>query len=530
MCAEIQRDVSATQKSAEDDLAKAEPAVQAAMEALDSLNKKELSECKTMLTPPKGVDDVFGAVVVLLAGIEPNVQVQKNGKVRDKDRSWEASKKALLGNVNGFIDVLKSYKEKVDTYQVPDVNFKEVRMFLEMEHFNPDVIKMKNSAAAGLCSWVINIVMYRDIVVTVEPKRQLLREANERLDAATVKLEAVKAQVAQLQATLDKLTIEFDKANAEKQAAIDLVENGQRRLDLAKRLTNALADENVRWAEGIETLSKERTLLIGDVLIASAFISYIGPFTKKYREDLVTKQFLPFLETAANGERVPMSATPNPRYILTNEAEIAMWNSEGLPADQVSTENACIVTNTARWPLMIDPQLQGITWIREKEKARNLVILRLGQKNMLRSLLDAIEAGRPVLIENMGERIDAVLNPVIARQTIKKGGKQCLQLGDREVEFHKDFRLYLHTKLSNPHYPPEVQAETALVNFTVTELGLEDQLLAMAVQKERPDLAQLRQELITQQNQFKIKMKSLEDEILQRLATAEVCGACVFGT
>ncbi len=78
------------------------------------------------------------------------------------------------------------------------------------------------------------------------------------------------------------------------------------------------------------------------------------------------------------------------------------------------------------------------------------------------------------------------------------------------MEFHKDFRLYLHTKLSNPHFPPEVQAETALINFTVTEAGLEDQLLSMVVQKERPDLASLRSELISQQNQFKIKMKALE--------------------
>ena len=60
-----------------------------------------------------------------------------------------------------------------------------------------------------------------------------------------------------------------------------------------------------------------------------------------------------------------------------------------------------------------------------------------------------------------------MLNPEIARSTIKKGHKQYLMLGDKEVEFHKDFRLYLHTKLSNPHFPPEVQAETALINFTV---------------------------------------------------------------
>jgi len=39
---------------------------------------------------------------------------------------------------------------------------------------------------------------------------------------------------------------------------------------------------------------------------------------------------------------------------------------------------------------------------------------------------------------------------------------------------HKTFRLFLQTKLSNPHYPPEIQAEAVLINFTVTEIGLGD--------------------------------------------------------
>ena len=63
-----------------------------------------------------------------------------------------------------------------------------------------------------------------------------------------------------------------------------------------------------------------------------------------------------------------------------------------------------------------------------------------------------------------------------------------IKLGDKEVEYHPNFRLILQTKLANPHYKPEMQAQTTLINFTVTREGLEDQLLANVVAKERPDL------------------------------------------
>ncbi|CAM9907042.1 unnamed protein product, partial [Ectocarpus sp. 12 AP-2014] len=71
--AKTQAEVSIKQRDTEADLAKAEPAVEAAMAALDTLNKKDLGECKTMGTPPKGVDDVFAATMVLLAGTSPSV-------------------------------------------------------------------------------------------------------------------------------------------------------------------------------------------------------------------------------------------------------------------------------------------------------------------------------------------------------------------------------------------------------------------------------------------------------------------------
>merc|ERR1719247_389610 len=234
-------------------------------------------------------------------------------------------------------------------------------------------------------------------------------------------------------------------------------------------------------------------------------------------------QFIPFLMKAAGGESVPMTENCTAVGVLCNAAEIASWQGQKLPADVVSTENGAILSNTARWPLMIDPQLQGIAWIREKESGtdRDLAITRLGQKDTVRKMERAVENGLSVLIENMGESIDAVLTPIIQRAKTKKGHKYYVKMGDSEVEFHPDFRLFLHTKLGNPHFPPEIQAECALINFTVTILGLEDQLLVQVVRKERFDLAEESERLVVEDRGFKIKIKELEDMILYKLATAE---------
>ncbi|RYG69831.1 hypothetical protein EON64_01755, partial [archaeon] len=522
----IQADVMEKQRSTEEDLAKAEPMVEAAMAALNTLDKKDLGEAKTMAKPPQGVDDIFAATMVLLANVHPNVVVQKNGRVKDK--SWDACKKQLLGSIPEYIDYLKNIKTGIDERTIPKLNFVEVKELTKLEHFTPEIIMTKNKAAAGLCSFILNIVLYYEVVVTVEPKRKALQEANEQLESANSQLKTVLDQVAELEAKLAKLTTELNAANAEKLEALETVERGQKKLDLAQRLTNALAAENVRWGENIVTMEADKELLTGDVLLASAFISYVGPFTKVFRDKLMTQIFTPYLQenlqkALGEGGRIPLSASADPLKILSGAAEIASWRADGLPADQVSTENGAIVCNSARWPLIIDPQLQGIKWLRQKESPaeRNLQVVRLGQNDLLRKLERALENGYTILIENIGESIDAVLNPVIQRAVIKRGKKQYLKLGDTEVEFHKDFKLYLHTKLSNPHYPPEIQAETTLINFTVTAAGLEDQLLALVVRKERLDLALLSEDLVKQQNDFTIKIKELEDNILYKLAVAQ---------
>ncbi|CAG9313552.1 unnamed protein product [Blepharisma stoltei] len=513
-CERIQAEVEEKKASCEKDLEKALPLLARAQEALATLQKKDFTDMKSFAKPPPGVDDVTAAVMVLTATLDPNVPVDRQGNVTDK--SWKASIK-LMANPEAFKTFLTNFKTHIDNQDVPDKNFKAVRQYLSLDHFNGEAMKTKSLAAKGLCEWAINITAYYDCVREVEPKREALRQASIQLNQANEKLTLTKERVAELEAKLKDLVEQYDAAIAEKEAVEKEAERCARRLNLANRLVNALASEKDRWSESIENYGKGLEVLVGDVLISSAFISYVGPFTKKYRDILIRDQFLTFFVQ----KKIPMSPNANPLTLLTDEATIAKWNNQFLPADQVSIENGTILANTERWPLIIDPQLQGITWLREKEKTNNLQIVRLNTKALTRTMETSIDLGYSVIIENIEESIDAVLSPVVARNYIKRGAKKYLKLGDKEICWTPSFKLFLHTKLSNPHYPPEIQAETALINFTVTQDGLEDQLLNLVVKKERPDLARMREELIQQQNSFKIKLKELEEDLLFKLTNAK---------
>lgn len=86
----------------------------------------------------------------------------------------------------------------------------------------------------------------------------------------------------------------------------------------------------------------------------------------------------------------------------------------------MSSENATILTNSSRWPLMIDPQLQGIKWIKNKY-GDELKVLRLTQRHYLDIIEYAISNGQVVLLENIMEAVDAVLDPILGRVFIRKG-------------------------------------------------------------------------------------------------------------
>ncbi|KAA6386742.1 MAG: putative Dynein-1-beta heavy chain, flagellar inner arm I1 complex, partial [Streblomastix strix] len=182
--------------------------------------------------------------------------------------------------------------------------------------------------------------------------------------------------------------------------------------------------------------------------------------------------------------------------ILSTPVMTRDWNIQGLPSDSLSIENAVLVTNTRKWPLLIDPQGQANRWIRAKERDNKLRVLRMNEQHFLRTLTNAVRFGQPVMLEDVGETLDPQLAPLLTQQTVKQGGRTILRLGDQDVDFNPSFRLYITTKLANPHFLPDLFIKSTIINFTVTSQGLEEQLLADVVGNEKSELEEAKDKLV----------------------------------
>lgn len=144
----------------------------------------------------------------------------------------------------------------------------------------------------------------------------------------------------------------------------------------------------------------------------------------------------------------------------------------------------------------------------------------MNSKNWVKKVELAVSSGQVLMLDSIGSEIDAVLDPLLSRAFVKKGKTLIVNLGGEEVEVMPSFKLYLQTKLQNPHYKPETAAQCTIINFIVTESGLEDQLLALVVKSEKPELEATKEQLTEDQNNYVVKLAELETNLLNNLTDA----------
>ena len=134
---------------------------------------------------------------------------------------------------------------------------------------------------------------------------------------------------------------------------------------------------------------------------------------------------------------------------------------------------------------------------------------------------DCLSFGKTLIIEGVEGELDPILDPVLDKLITKKGKSFRIKLADKEVEYVETFKLYLVTKLPNPHFSPELFARTTVIDFTVTMVGLEAQLLGRVVKMEKAELEIQKRQIQEDITSNAKKMKELEDDLLDRLSNSE---------
>ncbi|CAB1334214.1 unnamed protein product [Coregonus sp. 'balchen'] len=432
--------ISADKAFAEEKLEAAKPALEEAEGALQTIKPSDIATVRTLGRPPHLIMRIMDCVLLLFQRRVNTVKIdpEKNCTIP----SWQESLKLMTAG--NFLGSLQQFPKD-------SINEEMVELLLpyfDMPDYTLETAKRVCGNVAGLASWTKAMASFFSINKEVLPLKANLAVQQNRLAIANMDLQTAQAELDDKQAELDS-----------------------------------------------KEFAAQTKRLVGDVLLATAFLSYSGPFNQEFRNLLLTDW-----QREMKTRRIPFGNNLNLTEMLIDAPTVSEWNLQGLPNDDLSIQNGIIITKASRFPLLIDPQTQGKIWIKNKESRNELQITSLNHKYFRNHLEDSLSLGRPLLIEDVGEELDPALDNVLEKNFIKTGSTY---------------------KLPNPAYTPEISARTSIIDFTVTMRGLEDQLLGRVILTEKQELEKERTDLLEDVTANKRKMKELEDNLLYRLTSTQ---------
>jgi len=251
-----------------------------------------------------------------------------------------------MNNPANFVSSLKTYKKD----DIKEATLKKLKKFVDDERFQPDNIARFSAAAKSVCMWVRAMDTYSKVLKIVTPLKEKLAIAEkdaviadaalkEKMDELTKvrnKIAALNASFRENQLILEDLT--------KKKEMIEI------KLVRADKLTGGLASESTRWVQAVKNLEADEYNLIGNMMLAAGYQSYIGVFTNTFRKATIT-EWMELLKK----KKIPFDKGFEIRNILGDPVSIRNWGIKGLPGDDLSVENGIICMAAQRWPLLIDP-------------------------------------------------------------------------------------------------------------------------------------------------------------------------------
>lgn len=492
-------------------LAVAEPEQEIAKRKLDTLNQNHFVEMKSYKEIPEKPMIILEGVLRLL-GYLPKKKQKKEKYFKDKAKSLINTPKQLLDKLRKF-----------------QVESSEDSAIEELEQFIEDNSKVFDKIAAHklsvvygvMCEWVFGNLNYYKVYQSILPLRQDLAKANEELVEANNILQQKMNELAQVEQILEDLENSYKQTLNEKNQLEKDIKECSAMLERSLRLKNGLSGERDRWDEQANILDQEISNILGDIILGSGCIAYLGPFSMQFRNDII-KQWRALVDEEQifnSGDKFNLIG------LIGDEVKIQQWNMCKLPFDETSIENSLIMHERSDMiPLVIDPQQQFLNFIKAYEK-QNVVEYKgtvreykANVKKLDKKLIDALQIGAIMILENVSENIDPCFDHLLDGEYTYSGGITYVQVGPDNVAKDINFKLYLISNLNSPHYTPTTLSKVNYLDFTVTPGGLKEQMLSIVCKKEKPKDEEDKFQIMRENTENRQQQKDLEQEILDLLS------------
>lgn len=433
------------------DLEIAMPALRAAQDQIKALSKGDWNELKGQNNPAKLVIFVMESVCILFK-IKPD---------------WPTAK-ALINEPGLLKKILEFDKENIS-----EMVSKKIKSYIEHKDFDLAKIEKVSKVSKCLCQWVKAIDQFAKVFKIVEPKVRKQQHAEAARRSAMIELRRKQQELADSESKIQILRDnieEYETAYKVIQENVDLINI---RLTRAHRVTTALAEEQLAWTGDVENMEKQLMELPGYILLISATIAHLGEYGEERRIEF-TKNWKDY----GRQEGLEINEKFSLNSLLIDELGITQWQTMGLPQDNISIENALILKNSLRYPLLIDTHERFSKWIQKIES--NIRILPHKHKDFEEILENAIKSGERVLIPEVGLPINQLLLEVIGGDVVTSKKDQYLKTSSSLIPYKSSFFLYLLTKSSATVFPDEFLNNVNTIDCKISQRGYEEYILRYA--------------------------------------------------
>ncbi|CAJ1028022.1 Dynein heavy chain, N-terminal region 2/Hydrolytic ATP binding site of dynein motor region/AAA domain (dynein-related subfamily)/P-loop containing dynein motor region/P-loop containing dynein motor region D4/Microtubule-binding stalk of dynein motor/ATP-binding dynein motor region/Dynein heavy chain region D6 P-loop domain/Dynein heavy chain AAA lid domain/Dynein heavy chain C-terminal domain containing protein, putative [Leishmania lindenbergi] len=490
---EEQTCIAKSRGQVEEELGGIKPMMEAARDAVSSIRSEQLSEIRSLPSPPEAIRVVLEGVLALL-GVN--------------DVSWQ-SMRQFLGE--------RGAKQRILDFEVrsvtPDIRHRVEKLLRDRaSFFKPEVIQRASVAAAPIAEWVKAMLEYSSIMERISPLTEQLEKLETNQKDGAAKLEHLQKRLKKIDAKVKELREGFSEKCKEAERLRGKLQAAEEELGRAKDLLDKLSGEKDRWATEAAAIREANNTMPKRALVAAAFLTYLGQETEDGRRR--------FLKTWC--DRLGFPEVLEVTHFLRTEGDLLQYKSEGLSTDGLSLQNAVVMLDTEQTPLVIDPANKVVEWMREHLRRANTVVetISLHDGRFTHTLELAIRFGKTLIVTEVAD-IAPLLYTVLRRDLISAGAKRVVQVGNKTVEWNDSFRIMLFSRQSGLRLSPGAAALVTEVNFSVTSLGLEGQLLGVTLQRERPELEKQKVELLENEESLQLQLSKLEERLLSDLAESQ---------